>query len=163
MTYFSEFLFVCFFWSRKIYCKGQARRRGGIFSKDLKFMMIFNKGTFGVISSRFLTFFCLIGDEVTGWCSRNLSHEPLVPTSLGSQHDVTILHLGGALNPCGLGKFPMEAGSNYSSPWGCKHYQQPFLGVSSTMWTLVFVGATTECHCSFDFHFFWWSRSLFLK
>ena len=48
-----------------------------------------------------MTFLWLVGGEVKGWCSRYLSHQPLVPTSSASFHPgVTILHLGGGPSSC---------------------------------------------------------------
>ena len=36
----------------------------------------FLKATFGVRVAGYTTFFRLVGGEVTGWCFRNLNHQP---------------------------------------------------------------------------------------
>ena len=65
---------------RKVYCEGQARRTSSSYSEDPNFSMAFRdeflKATFGVKVAGCMTFFWLVGGEVTGWCFRNLNHQP---------------------------------------------------------------------------------------
>ena len=46
--------------------------------------------------------------------------------------------------PADLGKPPIEAGGNWSSPWGHRHWGQPFLGACSTTSTLVLESTILE-------------------
>ena len=79
-------------WWRKVQhlCAGhQTRNTGSSCSKDPNSLMTFResflKATFGVRAEGCMTFFWLVGGEVTGWCFRNLNHQPLVPANLGSK------------------------------------------------------------------------------
>ena len=78
---------------RKVYCRAKQGERGGSCSKDLKSLTVFReeflKAEFGVRAAGCGTFFWLVGDEVTRWCSRTCA-----------QLEVTILHLGGSLSSC---------------------------------------------------------------
>ena len=59
---------------------GPARSRWSSCSKDLNSFMVsrgrFLKATFGVKVTGFLTFFWLVGGEVTGLCFKNLNYQP---------------------------------------------------------------------------------------
>ena len=86
----------------RVYCRCPVRRTGGSCSEDLNSLVAVREGllkaTFGVRVVGGVTFFRLVGGEVTGWCSRNLNHRPSASNQSGVYalvYVVTNLHLGG--------------------------------------------------------------------
>ena len=69
--------FVVFVCLLVCYGEGQVRRTGTSCSKDLNSLLVFReaflKTTFGMMTAEFVTFFWLVGGEVTEWCSRSQS------------------------------------------------------------------------------------------
>ena len=61
---------------RKVYCKGQARSMGGSCSKHPNSPIVFWEEFLKTNSGGGLQDAWLVGGEVTGWWSRNLSHQP---------------------------------------------------------------------------------------
>ena len=64
-------------------------------NSPMAFREEFLKAPFGVRAAEGMTFFWLVGDEVTGWCFRNLSHQPSGSNpSRVHMFVFSILHLG---------------------------------------------------------------------
>ena len=68
-----------------VFCRAQTRSRGSLCSKDPNFLVVFReeflKAQFEMKAVGCVTFFWLVGGEVTGWCPRTLVLSWKLPSS----------------------------------------------------------------------------------
>ena len=90
------------FGAEKVYCKGQARRTRGSFSKGLNSLMVFLEVFLNVKFAGCVSSFGYVCCEVTGWYLWNLHlwFQAVWGLWAYGQHIVTILHLPGHLSFC---------------------------------------------------------------